>query len=100
MAIESLNPATGERLASFDPLDAAGVEARLATASSAFQSWKRTAPSERARLLSAAADRLERDADALARLMTLEMGKLARAARDEVLKCARGCRYYVEHGAA
>ena len=32
--------------------------------------------------------------------MTLEMGKLAKPAREEVLKAARGCRYYAEHGAA
>ncbi len=98
MAIESRNPATGEQLASFDPLDAAALEARLARAATAYRAWKKTTIAERARLMRAAADMLEAEADAFGRLMTLEMGKLAKPAREEVLKAARGCRYYAEHG--
>jgi succinate-semialdehyde dehydrogenase/glutarate-semialdehyde dehydrogenase len=100
MAIESRNPATGEQLASFDPLDAAALEQRLARSVTAFHAWKKTTIAERARLLRAAADVLEAEADAFGRLMTLEMGKLAKPAREEVLKAARGCRYYADHGAA
>ena len=100
MAIESRNPATGEQLASFDPLDASAVEQRIAAAVMAFRAWKQTPLAERARLLRAAADVLEADADAFGHLMTLEMGKLPKPAREEVLKAARGCRYYADHGAA
>jgi succinate-semialdehyde dehydrogenase / glutarate-semialdehyde dehydrogenase len=32
--------------------------------------------------------------------MTLEMGKLLREARAEILKCARGCRFYAQHAAS
>ena len=31
--------------------------------------------------------------------MAAEMGKLAKAGRDEALKCAWGCRFYAEHAA-
>src|SRR5687768_14254495 len=99
MAIESTNPATGELLASFEALDAAAVDERLGRAAAAFLVWRRTSFAERARILNTAADLLEADQERLARLMTLEMGKLLRAARDEVLKSARGCRYYARHGA-
>jgi succinate-semialdehyde dehydrogenase/glutarate-semialdehyde dehydrogenase len=99
MAIESRNPATGELLASYEPHDAAAIDERLGRAAAAFQVWRRTSLGERARVLNTAADLLEADQARLARLMTLEMGKLLRAAGDEVLKSARGCRYYAQHGA-
>ena len=44
----------------------------------------------------AAADLLEQEKDGLARIITLEMGKLLRAGVDEIVKCARGCRFYAE----
>ena len=100
VAIESRNPATGKLLASFSALDAAAVEERLQRASTAFQSWKQTSFDQRARILTRAAERLEADASDLGHLVTLEMGKLISAAKDEVLKCARGCRYYADHAAA
>jgi succinate-semialdehyde dehydrogenase/glutarate-semialdehyde dehydrogenase len=99
MAIESRNPATGELLASYQPLDGGAIEDRLGRAAAAFQVWRRTGFAERAGVLNAAADLLEADQVRLARLMTLEMGKLLRAAGDEVVKSARGCRYYARHGA-
>src|SRR5258708_38654941 len=37
------------------------------------------------------------EAEQLGRFMTAEMGKPLRAAADEVLKSARGCRYYAQH---
>ena len=54
---------------------------------------------ERAALLAKAADILDREQDAFGRMMTLEMGKPIRAAREEAAKCARGCRYYAENAA-
>src|SRR5262245_19578792 len=44
-----------------------------------------------------AADILETEQDACARVMTMEMGKLVQAGRDEAAKCAWGCRFYAEH---
>src|SRR5207247_328841 len=47
-----------------------------------------------------AGELLEQRKDEYGQLMTLEMGKLLVAAREEAAKCAMACRYYAEHGAA
>jgi len=100
MAIESRNPATGELVASFAALDWPAIDQRLQLAADVFPSWRDTPVADRAGVLRRAAERLEADVTRLARLMTIEMGKLVKPAQDEILKCARGCRYYAEHGAA
>jgi succinate-semialdehyde dehydrogenase/glutarate-semialdehyde dehydrogenase len=99
MAIETVNPATGERVRTFDALTSADVERKLQRAHDAFQSWSRRAVEERAAVVARAGDLLDRKRDDYGRLMTLEMGKLIGAAREESAKCASGCRFYAEHAA-
>ncbi len=100
MAIESVNPATGDRLRAFEPESASAVEVKLARAGAAFRSWSRRPVGERAAVVARAGEILEAERQSLGRLMTLEMGKLAGAAADEAAKCATACRYYAEHGEA
>jgi succinate-semialdehyde dehydrogenase/glutarate-semialdehyde dehydrogenase len=45
----------------------------------------------------ATAQLLEQEKEQLARIITLEMGKLLRAGIEEVTKCVRGCRFYAEN---
>src|ERR1043166_5050998 len=97
MAIASINPATGETVKEFAAIDSRQIEEKLRKAEGAFQSYRKTSFEQRASWLSAAADWLEKDKADLARIMTLEMGKLLRAAEDEITKCARGCRFYAEN---
>jgi succinate-semialdehyde dehydrogenase / glutarate-semialdehyde dehydrogenase len=97
MAIASINPATGETLATFDPLSEREIDARLAKAAEAFRAWRRTPFGERARLMRRAADLLDAERRDFARLMTLEMGKTIGAAEAEAAKCATCCRYYADH---
>jgi succinate-semialdehyde dehydrogenase / glutarate-semialdehyde dehydrogenase len=99
MALQSINPATGETLATFATLVPGEVAVKLAAAAAAFRSWKNTPFDERARLLTRAADILVDESGQFGRLMTLEMGKPLVAGIDEAKKCARGLRYYAEHGA-
>ena len=98
MAIATVNPATGETVRTFDALSPAEIETRVARARAAFETWSRTPIADRARVVARAAELLESRKDEYARLMTLEMGKLIGAAREEAAKCALGCRWYAEHG--
>jgi succinate-semialdehyde dehydrogenase / glutarate-semialdehyde dehydrogenase len=97
--MKSINPATGEVLATFDTLDAGAIEARVARAAETFRSWRQTSFPERAALMLQAADNLESRSAELGRIITLEMGRPIGAAVDEILKCARGCRFYAEQAA-
>jgi succinate-semialdehyde dehydrogenase / glutarate-semialdehyde dehydrogenase len=97
MPIASINPTNGETLQTFVALDSRQIEDRLARADRAFQTYRRTSFAERANWLNGAADLLEHEKAQLARIMTLEMGKLLRAAEEEITKCMKGCRFYAEN---
>src|SRR5690606_18460916 len=100
MAMQSVNPATGEVVATFEELTDAELDARLERAEAAFRRHRRTSFAQRAERLARLADLLEGRAEELGRLMTEEMGKPIGAAVAEAKKCALACRYYVEHGEA
>jgi succinate-semialdehyde dehydrogenase/glutarate-semialdehyde dehydrogenase len=84
-------------LRTFEPLAESQIEAKLERAASTFRVWRRTEFSTRARMMLAAAEILEKEKDALGRIMTAEMGKPIQAARDEAAKSAWGCRYYAQN---
>src|SRR5881398_2131752 len=97
MAIQTVNPATGERVREFAPLGASEIEARLDKAWTARRSWARVAVAERARIVRRAGDILEQRKEEYGSLMTLEMGNTYKSAVEEAAKCATGCRYYADH---
>src|SRR5262245_9126215 len=100
MTIASVNPATGEQLRVFDEHTDREVDDRIQCAADAFSRWRRTSVEERSRVLARAADLLEARKDEYGRLMTLGMGKPLRAAVEEAVKCAWGCRFYAEEAPA
>ncbi|CAM5282141.1 aldehyde dehydrogenase [Streptomyces avidinii] len=97
MPIATVNPANGETLKTYDELEAAEIEERLATAASTFRRYRLTAFPERARLMERAADLLDQEQDAVARTMTTEMGKTLAASRAEAAKCAKAMRWYARN---
>jgi len=97
MPIATINPATRQVVKTFEPLSDAQIEDKLRRAASAFESYRKVPFAERARMMLKAAEILESEKEAHARLMTLEMGKTLRSAIDEAAKCAWACRYYAEN---
>src|SRR5437588_11993589 len=98
MAIASINPATGEKLKEFSPLDDMEIEKRLVRAEKAFKKYRRTTFTQRSELLHAVTELLFQEKKRFAEIITLEMGKLFRDSVRENEKCARGCRFYAENG--
>ncbi len=97
MAIESINPATGEKIKAYPEMSASEVEGILHEADQSFSAWRRCSFSERAGALQEAAQGLRRDQDAYAALMAQEMGKPLAQGRAEAEKCAWVCDYYAEN---
>lgn len=97
MAIATINPFTGQTEQEFEAHSEAEVDARIQAAQDAFVQLRSTTFAQRAEWMRAAADLLEQDVEQLARIITIEMGRPIKGARAEVLKCAKGLRYYADH---
>jgi succinate-semialdehyde dehydrogenase/glutarate-semialdehyde dehydrogenase len=97
MAIATINPATGQLLKKFEPLTSEQLEGKIRCAHETFGRFRKLPFAERARMMTKAAEILERDKDDVGRLMTTEMGKTHRSAVAEAVKCAWACRYYAEN---
>lgn len=90
----SVNPATGEEIARYLHDDASSLEAMLSAAAMAQKSWATKPVDERAGHLMYLAAVLRKDKEALAAMITAEMGKPITASRAEVAKCAALCEWY------
>jgi succinate-semialdehyde dehydrogenase/glutarate-semialdehyde dehydrogenase len=100
MSLETINPATGEKVKGYDAMSDEHVDGLLEETHTAFEHWNQTAFATRAKLMHKAGDVLEQRKSELAELMTLEMGKTLSSAVAEVEKCAAVCRYYADNAEA
>lgn len=97
MAYETINPATGEKIKTFDGLSDEDMKKAIKKADDAFHSWKKTSLSERAKLLKKVAELLRERKKELGKLMSLEMGKPIKEGISEAEKCAWVCDFYAEN---
>jgi succinate-semialdehyde dehydrogenase / glutarate-semialdehyde dehydrogenase len=97
MAIQSFNPATGEKLESFVELPRTEVDDIIGKTHEAFLTWRRMSFEARAQCLRGAAGILRTRAEEWARLMALEMGKPLRDGIAEAQKCALCCEYFADN---
>jgi aldehyde dehydrogenase (NAD+) len=88
------NPATGDVVGTVASGDAADARDGIAAARNAASAWERTAPGERATALHAVADRIDAEAESLARLLATETGKTLDTAAGEVAETVGQFRFY------
>ena len=98
MSIQSLNPATEEVVASFNPLSEGELQNVLNSTAESWTGWKSKSLSERAGFLKKAAEQLRAQSEELAEIMAIEMGKPILMGKEEALKCAAVCDYYADEG--
>lgn len=92
----SINPATGQTIASYPEHDAADCRRLLDSCQQAFGPWRDTPLPDRLARLSRLADRLDANARRLGALASREMGKRLVESEAEVRRCARVCRFYAK----
>jgi len=97
MAIQTINPTTNKVVKSFDEMTVAAVDNAVANAAIAFDDWKKTDYETRALLLYTVAGLLRAKKKELAKMITLEMGKLLSHAEGEIKLSAEIFDYYAKN---
>ena len=97
MSYQTVNPASGEVLQSFTDIADAALETVLASAASAYETWRHKSYAERAKVIAKAAALLHEQVETFAHTMTLEMGKRISEARGEVEFSSRILAYYAKN---
>ncbi len=97
MTYQSLNPATGKLLKTFEELTDKQLEAKLIAATSCFETWRHKSYAERAVIVSKAAELLHDRVAEFAHTMTLEMGKRINEAKGEVEFSSQILSYYAKN---
>lgn len=93
----STNPATEVEIGRYPFMTDAETEAMLHQAVRAQAAWAMRTLDERCTVIKRLGEILISQADAIAPMITREMGKPLAQSRAEVLKCATVCTYYAEH---
>jgi succinate-semialdehyde dehydrogenase/glutarate-semialdehyde dehydrogenase len=98
VSVETIDPATGQPLASYKEASLDEVDAILAQAHKAAAAWRLTPPTERAASVRRLAGSLRERREELALMATREMGKPLVDSAAEVDKCAWACEWFADHG--
>lgn len=96
----SVSPTTGETLSSVPWASEQQVDAAIALAEQGYRQWRNVSVAERAATLRNVGSAMRARGEALAQMISREMGKPIVQARGEVAKSANLCDWYAEHGPA
>ncbi len=97
MTIQSINPATGQVIKTYEEIPAAQADIIIDGTHSAFNKWKGTSFDERKQKLLQLAVLLEKNKAKYAQQITQEMGKPLSSSVAEIEKCQKACRYFAEN---
>jgi succinate-semialdehyde dehydrogenase/glutarate-semialdehyde dehydrogenase/succinyl-CoA reductase len=95
--ITTVNPATGEEISKFNPMDRDQVFQLVGKAKRAFPEWKKDYGKRRSYIYNLV-EYLKKNKTELAKVATLEMGKPLKESIGEVEKCAWALEFYADHG--
>lgn len=95
---DNINPATGEVIAKFQAGTKEDVNRAVKAAKEAFPEWRDTPAPERGEILLRVSITLEKRKDELAKLMTMENGKVLSEARGDVQEAIDMFRYMAGEG--
>ncbi len=93
-----IDPATGKTLAHLPHASAADLDRALAAAQKGFEVWRTTSAFDRAKIISKAARLVRERHESIARILTLEQGKVHSEATAEVFNTADIIEWYAEEG--
>ncbi|MFE3867245.1 NAD-dependent succinate-semialdehyde dehydrogenase [Flavobacterium sp. LS2P90] len=94
MSIQTVNPYTNKVIKSFEEMTDKAVNTLIEKSEETFKEWKETSYIERAKLLHKVAKLMRNKKESLAKIITLEMGKLIAQAEGEILLSADIFDYY------
>lgn len=97
MAFQTINPTNNKVVKSFNPMTDAAVDNAISNASNAFDEWKNTDYQTRSQLLYTVSGLLRAKRKDLAKMITLEMGKLLSHAEGEIKLSAEIFDYYAKN---
>lgn len=92
------NPADGAAIGSVACASIADLDDALAAAARGFEVWRNTPALERSKVMRAAAQLLRERSDAVARLLTLEQGKLLVESKAEALRACDIIEWFADEG--
>lgn len=95
---DTINPFTEEKIKSYTYMTEKEAVSAVEKCHEAFLKWKHKSLDERGKVVAAIGKELNKNKEALAKLMTNEMGKLIKQGHQEVELCAGICEYTATEG--
>jgi aminomuconate-semialdehyde/2-hydroxymuconate-6-semialdehyde dehydrogenase len=93
--LDNVEPATGQTYSQVPDSDAADLALAMAAAERAWPEWKRQSPEQRAKILNAIADGIEKHSEGLAKAETIDNGKPITLARGlDIPRAASNFRFF------